>query len=109
MEQIDHSAISKYYKIPLVGNKFQERKPTKKDTNILLIKEDDNPYDNNAIGVYSKINIDNTTKLIKLGFIIKDKTDFIREIYDNIKIYKIVRSLNKNSDGTYYYYILLTV
>ena len=102
--------IESYIKIPIVGNKFQSRKPNKKDVNILLIKEDENPHDNNAIGVYSKQYIDNSgsDELTKLGFIIKDKTRFIRENYDNIGVYKIIRSAKKNDDGNYYYYILLT-
>ena len=32
--------INNYIKIPLVGNKFQERTPSNKDTDILLVKED---------------------------------------------------------------------
>ena len=103
--------IESYIKIPIVGNKFQSRKPNKTDVNILLIKEDENPHDSNAVGVYSKHYIDNSSvsKLTKLGFIIRDKTSFIRENYDNIEVYKIIRSANKNDDGTYYYYILLNI
>ena len=104
-----NTEIDSYIKIPIVGNKFQSRKPNKHDVNILLIKEDDNPHDNNAVGVYSKIIVDSGAKLTKLGFIIKDKTRFIRENYDNIEVYKIVRSAKKNDDGSYYYYILLRI
>ena len=104
-----NSEIRNYIKIPLVGNKFQERTPSNKDTDILLVKEDENPYDNNAIGVYSRRNRDNTLKLEKLGFIIKDKTCFVRNNFDNLTISKIVRSAEKNKEKAYYYYLLIAI
>ena len=103
------SEIDKYIKIPLVGNKFHERKPSNKDTDILLVKEDDNPYDKNAVGVYSRRNRDNDLKLEKLGFIIKDKTCFVRNNFDNLTISKIVRSAEKNKENSYYYYLLIAI
>lgn len=100
--------VNKYHKIPLVGNKYQPKKPTSKDTNIVLIKEDENIHDKNAVAVYSK-RYDNENKFIlnKLGYIISDKTNFIRDNFDNISIYKIIRSKEVNNDGTYYYYLLI--
>lgn len=97
------------YKIPLVGNRYQKRKPNRKDTEIILIKEDENEYDNKAVAVYSKTKIDNEIKFEKLGFIIRDKATFIRENYENITIRKLVRSKNKNKDNLYYYYISMTI
>ena len=107
--KIDSSELSKYYKIPLVGNKYQNYKPTNKDTDILLIKEDENIHDSNAVCVYSRRQSIEGIKLNKLGYIISDKTSFIRENFDNLKIDKIIRSRNKNNEGNYYYYLLISL
>ena len=40
--------------IPLVGNKYHNRKPNKNDTDIILVREDQNIHDKNAIGIYSR-------------------------------------------------------
>ena len=95
--------------IPLVGNKYHNRKPNKNDTDIILVKEDQNIHDKNAIGIYSRKCDNCNIKLDKLGYVIKDKTEFIRANYDNIVIKTIVRSVDKNSDGTYYYYLLVSI
>lgn len=92
----------KLTRIALVGNKFQARRPNKNDKDILLIREDENEYDSNAVGVYSKNN-----GLTKLGYIIKDKTQYIRDNLDNINVEGIIRSNSMNSDNTYYYYLLI--
>ena len=103
---MNENHFSKYIKIPLVGNKYQSRKPNKNDVDIELINEDDNVHDNMAVGVYSKMVTNNKITYEKLGFVIKDKTKFVREYGESLKLYKIVRSKEKNNDNLYYYYLL---
>lgn len=98
-----------YIKIPMVGNKFQDRRPNKYDTDIVIIKEDENTHDKNAVAVYSKREIESKIRYDKLGFIIKDKTKYVRDNFDNLKTHGLVRSIEKNSDGYYYYYLLLSI
>tara|TARA_B100001093_G_scaffold486374_1_gene521624 strand:+ start:160 stop:492 length:333 start_codon:yes stop_codon:yes gene_type:complete len=109
MTELESKSIQDYIKIPLVGNRFQKRKPNKNDNNIVLIKEDDNIHDPNAIAVYSKITENDRQRFDKLGFVIKDKAGFVRENHEKITVYKIIRSKNKNKDNLYYYYLLIIV
>ena len=98
--------VSTYNKCTLVGNKFQKRPPTKDDVNIYLIKETNNEYDKNAIAVYSLVDIHGEKDFCKLGYVAKKNIEAIETIIKTIKIYKIIRSKDKNSDGLYYYYLL---
>ena len=102
-----NNLASIYKTIPLVGNKFQKHKPLSSDKDIILIHEDNNKNDPNAIAIYSKRNIDNKFELAKLGYIPKTHNEFIKNNLDNITVKGIVRSAELNTDGTYYYYILL--
>ena len=79
--------------------------PIKKDKNILLIPEPKNKYDPNAIGVYSK----RDTSLIQLGFVIKDKCSIVKENIDNISNIKLIRSIEKNEENLYYYYLVINI
>jgi hypothetical protein len=90
--------------VPLVGSKFLNITPNKHDKDLMLVKEDNNIHDSNAVAVYSKRN----NKLVKLGFIIKDKNVEIRKIMDSIKTTKIIRSDIK-SNGRYYYYVAINL
>lgn len=87
-----------FISIPLVGNKYFEKKPSSKDINIILVKEKDNKYDPNAIKVVSI-----REKKYNLGYIIKDKINYINSIYDKISFYTL---LKKKSDNKIYYYLI---
>tara|TARA_B100001094_G_scaffold328826_1_gene390143 strand:- start:1120 stop:1437 length:318 start_codon:yes stop_codon:yes gene_type:complete len=91
---LDNNFIS----IPLVGNKYFEKKPSNKDINIVLVKEKNNKYDPNAIKVVSI-----REKKYNLGYIIKDKINYINSIYDKISFYTL---LKKNSKDKIYYYLI---
>ena len=91
--------------IPMVGNKFLKHKPTKKDKQILLIPQPNNKHDPNAIAVYSK----RDESLVQLGFIIKDKCALIKDNLEKIKNIKLVRSIEKNSENIYYYYVVINL
>jgi hypothetical protein len=97
------------YTIPLVGNKYCKLKPNKHDKDILLINENENQYDKKAIAVFSQ----RDNKYIKLGYIIKDKTELINNIKDNINSIKILRSNEKNNEknneNRYFYYLGINV
>ena len=97
--------------IPLVGNKFQKVRPSKIDTDFMLIHEENNINDPNAIAVFSKrTNNDGKFNLVKLGYISKNhNTDkmFKKDNLDNIIIKSIIRSADKNDDGSYYYYLVI--
>jgi hypothetical protein len=90
--------------VPLVGSKFLNITPNNQDKDLMLIKEDNNIHDSNAVAVYSKRN----NKLTKLGFIIKDKNVEIRNMMDSIKTTKLIRSDSK-SNGRYYYYVAINL
>jgi hypothetical protein len=98
--------VSTYNKCTLVGNKFQKRPPSKNDVDIYLIKETNNQYDKNAIAVYSLVDNYGEKDFCKLGYIAKKNIEAIETIINTIKIYKIIRSKDKNEDGLYYYYLL---
>ena len=87
--------------IPLVGNRFLDVTPNQKDKTIMLIAEDNNKHDSDAVAVYSK----RDKNLVKLGYIIKDKNVYVRTIIDSIKSIKLIRSRDKNSFDEYYYYL----
>ena len=89
----------------MVGNKYCKLKPSKHDKDILLVNENDNQYDKNAIAVFSNRN----NKFIKLGYIIKDKTGLVNSIKDSIEDIKILRSNEKNNDDLYFYYLGISV
>jgi hypothetical protein len=89
--------------IPLVGNIHQSRIPNKYDNKIMLIDEPDNKYDPNAIAVYSNAK----DGLIKLGYVIKDKTSQIKIIENKIDTISIIRSAEKIPKSNRYYYYLL--
>ena len=91
--------------IPVVGNKFLNVTPNKDDKNILLIKEDNNKHDSDAVAIYSK----RKNGLVKLGYIIRDKNVYVRNIMDNIKTLRLIRSSDKNIDGDYYYYLAINL
>jgi hypothetical protein len=90
---------SDYIKIPLVGNKYTGNKITQQDTSIILNYDTSNKYDKNAIKVISIKN----NREYELGYIIKDKTNFIRKNINKL-CFKIIikrRELDKN-----YYYLI---
>ena len=87
-----------YIKIPLVGNSFCKKKPSKKDVNIALVPEK-NPHDPNAIKVISIRN----GEMIKLGYVIRDQTDYIRSIMNNIRFVTII---TKTVDDKLYYILV---
>ena len=89
--------------IPMVGNVHQKRRPNKNDVNIMLINEYDNPYDKNAIAVYSRTK----DSMTKLGFVIKDKTSQIKNIENQINSIKLIRSAEKVPETDRYYYYLM--
>ena len=89
----------------MVGNKYCKLKPSKYDKDILLVNENDNQYDKNAIAVFSNRN----NKFIKLGYIIKDKTRLVNSIKDSIEDIKILRSNEKNNEDLYFYYLGINV
>lgn len=105
MTEIKKIVADSNFIIPMVGNKFFNNKPIKKDKNILLIPDPKNKYDPNAIGVYSK----RDTSLIQLGFVIKDKCSIIKENLDNISNIKLIRSIEKNDENLYYYYLVINL
>ena len=88
-----------YIKIPLVGNKFCKKKPTKKDTNIQIIRDTHNEYDARALKVVS------IREGLKhdLGFIIKEKIDYVNSIWNDMKFITIIKKIDNNN--TYYYLI----
>ena len=47
--------------------------------------------------------------LVKLGYIIRDKNVYVRNIMDNIKTLRLIRSSDKNIDGDYYYYLAINL
>ncbi len=111
MDSSANKLASVYKTIPLVGNKFQKERPSKLDKEFMLIHEDNNINDPNAIAVFSK-RTDNTGKfnLVKLGYISKHhNTDkmFEKDNLDNIVIKSIIRSAKKNEDDCYYYYLVI--
>ncbi len=102
-----NNLATSYKTIPLVGNKFQKHKPISSDKDIMLVHEDSNKNDPNAIAVYSKRNVNNKFELVKLGYIPKTHNEFIKNNLNNIIVQGIIRSADKNTDGSYYYYLLL--
>lgn len=91
----------KFVSIPLVGNKYCKKKPTNNDKNIKIIKEIDNIYDSNALKVVSKRNdIEHD-----LGYIIKDKIDFVNLNLNKLKFLTILKKNNKKMNSIYYYLI----
>lgn len=88
--------------IPVVGVTFENRQDILNEFFknyhcggkylIKLVKEDDNPYDKNAVAVY----FEDTNQ--KIGFISKNENEFIRKEFDNIKEV-VIHSVNPNSKG----------
>ena len=85
-----------YIKIPLVGNKYCEKKPSSNDTIIALEDEPENPHDKNAIKVISI----RKSKKIKLGYVIGDQTTFVKKYRNNLEFVTII--VKKNDDKLYY-------
>lgn len=85
------------YKINIVGNIYQENKPSKNDKNIKLIEESNNTYDKNAIAIYSI----QKNKVKKLGYVPKNETWFVKKYIKSIKIYGITKVKNKNKPNYY--------
>ena len=90
-----------FVSIPLVGNKYCKKRPTNNDKNIKIVKEVDNIYDSNALKVVSKRdNIEHD-----LGYIIKDKIDFVNLNLDKLKFFTILKKNNQKMNSIYYYLI----
>ena len=90
----------KYIKIPLVGNNYCESKITNRDINIKLIFDSKNKYDKNAIKVVSIKN----NKLYHIGFVAKDKTYLVKNIFNRLEFITIIKKVI-NSNTIYYYLI----
>tara|TARA_B100001093_G_scaffold441931_1_gene443376 strand:- start:664 stop:981 length:318 start_codon:yes stop_codon:yes gene_type:complete len=105
MSDINNLVKKSNFIIPLVGNKFFKNKPSKKDTKILLIPDPKNKHDPNAVAVYSR----RGETLLQLGFIIKDKCKLVKEHLEVIKNIKLVRSVEKNDENLYYYYLVINI
>jgi len=96
----DYINNNNYVKLPLVGNHYTGYKITNKDTDINLIYDIKNKYDKNAIKVISIKN----TKKYNIGFISKDKTYLVKNIYNKLKFITIIKRII-NSQTIYYYLI----
>lgn len=95
------SNTKNFVSIPLVGNKYCKKKPTNNDKNIKIIREIDNIYDSNALKVVStRDNID-----YDLGYIIKDKIDFVNSNLDKLEFFIIIKKNDLKMNIVYYYLI----
>ena len=83
-----------------VGNKFLNKKPSKKDNKIILIEEKNNIHDKNAIAVYSLRN----NLSIKLGYIPHYDTQRISLIKNKINEIKKIKGIINNN--TYFTIII---
>lgn len=86
-----------YIIIDIVGNKFQKKKPSKRDKKILFIDEPNNIFDKDAIAIYS----DRNDYYKKLGYVPKYDTWRIHKLKNNFK--KIKGIIQNNS----YYSIVI--
>lgn len=91
-----------YIKVPLVGNKYCNKKPSKNDVNIQVIKDINNSNDKNALKVIS------VRKDIKylLGYIIKDKIPYVNSLLDKLKFITLIK---KNNNKNIYYYLVFKI
>lgn len=90
-----------YIIVPLVGNKYCKKKPSNSDKIIALVPED-NKYDKNAIKVISLRN----GKQIKLGYIIKNRALFIKNMLNSLKFITFLTKKDKSENKLYYYLVL---
>ena len=87
-----------FVSIPLVGNKYCKKKPTNNDKNIKIVKEIDNIYDPKALKIVSER--DNIQ--YDLGYIIKDKIDFVNLNLDKLEFYIFIKKKNLTNNKEYY-------
>jgi hypothetical protein len=85
--------------VPLVGNTYCRKNPSSKDTNIKLVFDRNNKFDKNAIKVLS---IRDDIEL-EIGYIIKQKTIFLKKIIDEIRFKVIIK---KTKCSKIYYYLI---
>lgn len=93
-----------YIIVPLVGNKYCKKRPSNNDKIIALVPED-NKHDKNAIKVISV----RKGKQIKLGYIIKNKTIFIKNMLNSLKFITFITKENKSENKLYYYLVLFKI
>ena len=92
-----------YIKLPLVGNKYCEKKPSSKDKDVIIVKDVTNQYDPNALKVISIRN----SKEYHLGYVIKDKVSEIYKILDRLRFVTIVQK--SAPENSLYYYLILEI
>ena len=92
-----------YIKISLVGNNYTGNKITKKDINVKLVFDKKNKHDKNAIKVVSIKN----NKSYDIGFISKEKTYLVKNLFNRLKFITIIKRVITN-DIVYYYLIYKT-
>ena len=93
---------NKYIKIPLVGNKFCNKKPSSKDTDIRILRDVKNVHDKNALKVFS---LRDNTKY-HLGYIIKDKIPYVSSMLSKLKFHTIIKKISNELE---YYYLVFTI